>query len=120
MSDGVTLSVYGNRGILDNLDKLQRHVIDGAQARLEQAGEMAKAYAEEIAPVSDIDTPGYVHMRDQYALEVEPGQIKLSNDSDHILYVELGTYKMAAQPTLVPAMEFGAQWFKDSLPGLVE
>ncbi len=117
--DGVSFSISGNKAILENLDKLAAMVQDEAQAKLEMAGESAKSYAEDTAPVSDIDKPGYVHMKDQYALEVEPGMVKLTNDSDHIIYVEVGTYKMKAQPTLVPAMEYGGQLFKDSLPGLL-
>jgi len=34
-------------------------------------------------------------------------------DSDHAVYVELGTYKMAAQPYLLPA-------FEHAMPTLIE
>lgn len=119
MSDGVTLSIYGNRGILDNLDRFQGTLQEALQKKLEEAGQVALEVANELVPV---DT-GY--LKSTLYLETEPGQVKIGADAEYTLPVELGHVTRSgsfvpAQPFLIPALEFGAQWFKDSLPGLVE
>ncbi len=93
-----------------NLSRLRR-VLQGSPQAIDRA---AKAYAEaveelasQLAPLGDTDTPGYVHLRDSGAVEPgdREGTYKVVFHSDHAVFVEFGTHKMAAQPYLTPATQ---------------
>ena len=101
------LSVSGVSPLLSALATFQVQVQGGIQAALEEAGEHAYEIADVLVPV---DT-GYLQSRT--TVEKEIGEVRLENDTPYCLYVELGTYKMAAQPFLVPALIETSDWLMD-------
>jgi HK97 gp10 family phage protein len=44
-------------------------------------------------------------LRDSYEAESEPGEARFGSNLDYAKYVELGTWKMRAQPHLRPAID---------------
>jgi HK97 gp10 family phage protein len=61
--------------------------------------------ASELAPRSEIDEPGYVHMADAISAKQEgKGKWKVEVEKDYGQYVEFGTIYQDAQPFFRPAM----------------
>jgi hypothetical protein len=118
MSDDFSIEVSGNRAILENLDALPLLLQGLVQEKLEKAGEYGLQVAEDDCPVLS----GYLKSRTE--LEVEPGQIKLTNDAPYAIPVILGHHTKSGsfvpgQPFLITGNEAAAQMFIDSLPGLL-
>jgi HK97 gp10 family phage protein len=71
----------------------------GAAAGILETVIMVTAQAKELSPV---DTG---EMRNEYFYEADGLDGVSANNSDHSVYQELGTRKMAAQPSLRPAVD---------------
>jgi len=70
--------------------------------------------AQELCPV---DT-GYLQSRIQIQWVEQGGNVQrvaLYNDATYAIYVELGTYKMSAQPFMTPGIKYGAVRLVDLL-----
>ena len=65
----------------------------------DKMGKSAKKYAQSIVPVRT------GALRDSIDYRVENGGFILFTDKEYGIYVELGTYKMAARPYMRPAMQ---------------
>lgn len=65
----------------------------------------AAKLASELAPVSEIDAPGYVHMFETIqAKQQSKGRWRIVVDKSYAIYVELGTVFMDAIPFFRPAI----------------
>lgn len=60
-----------------------------------------EAVADEARTLCPVDTG---NLRDSIAVSADSGGAEVSADADYAAYVEFGTWKMAAQPFLVPAL----------------
>jgi len=89
------ISVFGIADVLANLAHTQEQLATRADDAVQHAGQNCERYARQISPVLTGE------MRDGFQY-VNNGPMSSSclNDVLHSLFVELGTYKMAAQPTL--------------------
>lgn len=87
----------------DNAEQI-RNALESTIVRiLNECGELLEAYAKDIVPV---DT-GNLRASIQYIIDVAEKSVYIGvsfSDADYAHYVELGTYKMAAQPYLKPAV----------------
>lgn len=63
---------------------------------------VAQAGADGAARLAPVDTGA---LKDSYKAEVEPGEARFGSNLDYAEHVELGTYKMRAQPHLRPAID---------------
>lgn len=75
---------------LKGLDKLRA---------LKPGAEIVVRYAQGYAPVKSGE------LRDSIHYEERSDTVEVVADADHAVYVEMGTYKMRAQPYIRPAME---------------
>jgi HK97 gp10 family phage protein len=109
----MSIEVFGNRVILDNLDKLlptTREAIAPVMQAAAAAGEQVmKANAR-------VDTG---EMRDSTYAEVREDQIVFGDDSDHAIYNELGTIHMSPQPFIVPGAVAGGDYLMSNLSGIL-
>ena len=99
----ITLSINANFGglekIIANCDSMTPQIV-------ENYGKEAEGYAKTFAPV---DT-GY--LRDTLmSMMVNPTTARIQSNASYDIYQEMGTYKMAAQPFLSPAIEAVAERF---------
>ena len=60
-----------------------------------------EAVADEARTMCPVDTG---NLRDSIAVSAGDSGAQISANTDYAAYVEFGTYKMAAQPFLVPAL----------------
>jgi len=80
------------------LDAILRNVGKNKAAALNEIGARTTARAKELAAV---DTG---EMRDKINYVVDGNTLLIKADADHSSFVEFGTYKMAAQPFMLPAV----------------
>lgn len=113
MLDGLSFDVVGNRVILDNLDALDETIVAKVDDALEKAADVGLITAEDHAAVRT----GF--MRSRLFVEVRDHQIVLGDDAPYAGFVELGTYKMAPQPFLVPGALMAADELKKQLEGML-
>jgi len=107
MADGMTVGMSGADALiasLGELDTVTRLAVTRALYFF------AKATFDEAEATVPVDT-GELH--DSAYMDVGDLKGEVGFDSDHAVYVELGTYKMAAQPYLLPA-------FEHNLPALID
>jgi hypothetical protein len=109
----MSMDIIGNRVILDNLDKLPAIIQAAAHQKMEDAATVGLQVAENVVPV---DT-GF--LRSRLDVEVTDTQIILSDDADYAVFVELGTYKQAAQPFLVPGAQAAGDDLMRNLHGIL-
>lgn len=117
MPDSITVSVFGNKAILDNLAAWGLDVQAAAQADLVQAGGMALEIDNGLTPV----LTGYLQSRNE--LYVEEGVVTVSNDADYALPVALGHHTRSGSfvppnDFLTPGMDQAGQWLLGKLRGL--
>jgi len=106
----------------DNIDvlvKIDTVVLDQIVADLpRKASAVVQKYGEQIAGVAAALTP-----KDTHALEnsipseselEEPLKFVVQDGVEYGIYQEIGTYKMAAHPFLVPAVEQYAEMYFDA------
>jgi HK97 gp10 family phage protein len=98
-----------------NMVGLSRRLKTNIARELNSAAESFVSIARQLAPVSDINTPGYVHMRDQIEqterATADHLRIKVESLADHSSFVEHGTVNMEAQPFMTPASESARKQF---------
>lgn len=84
-------------------EKALKSIITGADSKLRaglaEAGEMVKGAARGLAPV---DTG---RLRNSINSTVEGNTAIVGTNVEYAIYQEFGTYKMAAQPFMMPALE---------------
>lgn len=79
--------------------EFKREIDNGMERVLEDVGKEVRDRAKELCPV---DTG---NLRDSIEYEAAEESVSVYSDVEYAAYVELGTYKMAAQPYLRPALE---------------
>lgn len=95
-------------GVADMLNGQVEKIRNGLEKGLAQGGEIVKDEAKARCPVSTEKTrPGGPHgqLRSSIAQETHGNICDIGTNVEYAPYVEFGTYKMAAQPFLVPALK---------------
>jgi HK97 gp10 family phage protein len=77
---------------------------DKARSIMKEIGDTAKDTMDANTPVRTGDLKSHNRVE-----EDDSGGFVLINDSDHAIFLEMGTRYMSAQPFLAPAMEQAAQ-----------
>lgn len=78
------------------------------EAGLAQGGKIVEGEAKALCPVSTEATrPGGPHgeLRASITSRAEGLECEVGTNKEYAMYVEFGTYKMAAQPYLMPALK---------------
>jgi HK97 gp10 family phage protein len=109
----MSVEVYGNRVILDNLDKLSEIIHAAVEMKMEDAATVGLQVAEDLVPV---DT-GF--LRSRLDVEVRDDQIILTDDADYALFVELGTSKQSPQPFMMPGAVAAGDYLMQNLSGIL-
>lgn len=82
-------------------------MIQKASAGVAEGGKIVEGEAKALCPVSTEATrPGGPHgeLRESITSQANGLSCDVGTNKEYAMYVELGTYKMAAQPYLVPAL----------------
>ena len=104
-----------NRGGLRRA--FRARVGDMQRAKVEGA-EVAASVARQLAPVSDNNEPGHVHMKDTIALRLGSyGGVLLIVGAFYAWFVEFGTSLMDARPFFRPAIEAGREHMRRVIEG---
>jgi len=102
-----------------NFAALSRNVRGNIADALNEGAESTVSLGKQLAPVSDISTPGYVHMKDRIAQteEANPEHLRVTMESqaDYSAFVEYGTVNMEAQPFMTPAFESARRQVNNAL-----
>lgn len=102
----ISVKIDGMSNVMNMLKKYSN-----AESKLSRGIEkgcmIVEGEAKVLCPVSTEETrPGGPHgeLRDSITHEVNKNTGAVGTNKEYGIYVELGTYKMAAQPFLVPAL----------------
>ncbi len=119
MADGMTVDVQGANTLISALGALDVMTQVRAMAAIVDAANACADDARSTVPFDDSNTDAnHEHLRDTEYVHFEELGAEVGFDSDHAVYVELGTYKMAAQPYLLPAFELAVQQLLGELTSL--
>jgi HK97 gp10 family phage protein len=92
-----------------NMAGLSRRVRGNIADVLNGGAESCVSLGQQLAPVSEINTPGYVHMKDRIKqteeATVDNLKVTMESQADYSVFVEYGTINMEAQPFMTPAFE---------------
>lgn len=115
MADNLSVSISGADNILSKLVRIPiigKFLVDG---EVRHALEGTLADSQDACPYDDTNTTEE-HLRDTGHIEYTGSSSgSVVYGTDHCWYIELGTYKMAAQPFLGPAFEKNTQDLRDNL-----
>lgn len=75
-------------------DEFKRHLSDAIASSLTEIGEVVVKSVKDEA--DSFKRTG--HLRDSTASAIEEGSVIIYNDAEYAAFVELGTYKMGANP----------------------
>ncbi|SRR6266567_4869005 len=101
MADGITVEIVGADSTVTLMGEFAFSTVAKVQRLLERNAQRCADDAQPPVDTGELRDSKYVIVRE---MEVEVGF-----DSDHAVYVELGTVHMAAQPYLLPAFEYAEQ-----------
>lgn len=92
----------------DNTGEASRGIVRSIDRALETIGLLAEGYAKKACPVGTPEStgvPGYQGgtLRDSITHEVSGDSVYVGTNVEYAPYVELGTWRMQAQPFLRPA-----------------
>lgn len=102
------IHIEGIDSVRDMLSERAAQIAENIAKGVAEAGEIVKGEAKHLAPVSTEETrPGGPHgeLRESITSVAEGNTAVIGTNKEYGGYVELGTYKMAAQPYLVPALK---------------
>jgi len=111
MADGITVDLQGIDTLVTLFGDFGIETEAHVQTALEHAGDTCANHAH-----PPVDTG---ELRDSKYIQVSHLMVEVGFDSDHAVYVELGTVHMAAQPYLLPANEVAVQQLLSDLSNLV-
>lgn len=114
MMDGISVSLEGTNAIFSNLDQLSIGMDHKVNVIIAQAAHQTFDDSQNACPV---DT-GLLKASASWETN-ERFKASVTYGTDHCWYVELGTYKMAAQPFLYPAFLDNVAWAQLKLNGLL-
>lgn len=83
----------------DNTAEFMERIENGVEAAMKELGESVAERAKEYCPV---DTG---RLQESITATADGTTVTVGSDVEYAAYVELGTYKMSAQPYLRPALE---------------
>lgn len=93
--------------LINRTGKFTKKLNENQMAALELAGEFLVGKMNIYVPVRT----GYLKSRNKYT--IARNELFLQNDAPYAVYVEMGTYKMAAQPFMRPAGNLYTRELKD-------
>lgn len=124
--------------LVNNHAKAKAAIIRGGSRAALRAAQSHVTIAQQLAPVSDNNAPGHVHMRDRIKIaggsfdesvsrfrEVSTGRFSTPTDlnvvseAEYSSFVEFGTVHMDAQPFFLPAYESARRQYLDEVAQLV-
>lgn len=101
------ISVQGIGDAQASFDNFVSDIEEKLAKGIEESGRIVEADAKALCPVSTEATrPGGPHgeLRQSITSQSEGLTCEVGTNKEYAMYVEFGTYKMAAQPYLVPAL----------------
>lgn len=102
------IHIEGLDSVRDMLNERAEQIAANIAKGVAEAGELVKGEAKHLAPVSTEKTrPGGPHgeLRDSITSVASGNTALIGTNKEYGIYQEFGTYKMAAQPYLVPALK---------------
>ncbi len=106
MADGMTVEMFGADTFVNLLDDLKPRFARRVQTVIKHAAKDCYDDSQVIVPVGkDVISTGSL-IGDFWAIVSYGGDSDTGEYCDYAVYVELGTYKMAAQPYLLPSYEY--------------
>jgi hypothetical protein len=114
----IDIDIEGNVAIIANAALLKARILAEAQAKLEEAGEVAYEVANELVPV---DT-GY--LKSTIYKEARLDYVTVGAYAPYSIFVEEGHHSRSgswvpAQPFLVPGLQAGIDSIKSGLEGII-
>lgn len=82
--------------------------------------DLLKKRARELAPVSNNNEPGHVHLRDTIDAWIQGSLVILAASAPYAGFVEYGTRFQSAHPFMTPAIEEARQMLSDRIGELLE
>jgi len=101
MADGMTVDMQGADNTITLMGNFAFSTVAKVQTILERNAQRCADDAQPPVLTGELRDSKYVLIGDLWA--------EVGFDSDHAVYVELGTVHMAAQPYLLPAFEYAEQ-----------
>lgn len=105
----VSMNITGGDDVIANLHAWVAQKSKQIDEATQGAGLDTEAGAKQRAPVGTPEStgiPGYIGGRSRAGYQYQNlgvGRCECFNPVDYVIFVELGTYKMAARPALFPA-----------------
>ena len=93
------ITIEGTDEVMAMLDKFSAKIESGAQKGLAKGAMLIADRAKVLAPVRSST------LRDSITSKAEGMSAEVGTNVEYAIYQEFGTYKMAAHPYLIPAME---------------
>lgn len=107
------VSISGTNAVLNGLDDLLANVQAEVDKLVQSAGLMCEAEAKTNCPVDTGNLKASIHYEN-----TGPMSCSVGTAVEYAPYVELGTYKMRAQPYLFPAFQKATATLQDALNNL--
>ena len=102
------IDVKGINKVVRNIESYSKETINGVEQKVQEAGVKVESEAISRTPVGQYDD-GRVggNLKANWNREVLDGglTVEIFNPVEYGMYVEMGTYKMSAQPMLRPSFE---------------
>jgi len=112
MADGMTVDVVGADTLITQLGLLD---VETKVRAMKAIIDAANACADDARATVPVDTG---ELRDSEYMLFRELEAEVGFTAEYAVYVELGTYKMAAQPYLLPAYELAVQQLLSDLSSL--
>lgn len=104
----VNITFDGLDGVISSLEEKAGEIIEKAERGIALGGKEVEGEAKALCPVSTEETrPGGPHgeLRQSITSKPEGLTCDIGTNKEYAMYVEFGTYKMKAQPYLVPSLK---------------
>lgn len=104
----IRIHVEGVQETITQLAQSAEKIQQGIAKGVAEGGKIVEANAKSLCPVSTEETrPGGPHgeLRASILSEASGNTAVIGTNKEYAIYVEFGTYKMAAQPYMVPALK---------------
>lgn len=99
--------------LVNNIPKMTQRVQQAIMDGLWECGEVAEAYAKDKCPVDTGNLKNSItHQEKQNATG---GECQIGSAVEYATYVEMGTYKMKAQPYLKPSIANHKNEYKERI-----
>ena len=105
--------IEGLDGVRDMLNEHAKHIAENIAKGVAEAGEIVKGEAKDRAPKRT------GALKDSITSVASGNTAIIGTNIEYGIYQELGTYKMAARPYLVPALKNNEDKIKETIKNAV-